>query len=109
MSNQSQSNNKLMAHKDTINDTEKNSVFTPENIVAALEALPKNYIGLVRDNLQEKVDAGTIKKNYSKNWIAKVRNQEEFNEEVLQALVEVGLKVAESPFNFLKKKTPSVR
>lgn len=93
-----------------INVEEKNNAFTPEIIQEALGALPHNYLVLTKKLVGEKFLKGEISKDYSKDWIMKVKKGDAHNEEVLLALVEIGQAALNSPFSFLqkgKKKAPA--
>lgn len=98
-----------MQNKSTIKGNTKNSVFTPKQVKLAFENLPYNYVMPVQDLLQAKVDSGEIKKNYSGEWIKKVKKGEYFNEDIVDALVKVGLENHEKRkvLGLIKKKTPS--
>lgn len=87
-----------------INVEEKNNAFTPEIIQQALKALPRNYLVITKRTISEKFSKGKISKDYSKDWISKVRTGKTYNEEILAVLVEVGQQALKSPFSFLKNK-----
>lgn len=82
-----------MSHKDRNLKEIHTRVLTPEDVKMALENLPSNYIKLVLAVLEEQKDAGEIKKIYTKSYVSKVRNSQDgaFNEEVMNAIVKVGL------------------
>lgn len=98
-----------MLNKSTTNEGIKNSVFTPKDVKKALDNLPYNYILKVQALLQEKVDAGKVEKNYSKQWIIDVKKGNAFNEDIMEALIKIGLENFENKkrFGFKKRKTPS--
>ena len=100
-----------MSHKSTTKENTKNRAFTPKVVKHALDNLPYNYIVQTIRVIEEKIEAGEADRNYSKNYILEVRKGESFNEEILTALVEVGLENLEKQqrFGFKKKKTPSAR
>jgi hypothetical protein len=82
-----------MINKDNIIPLEKNSVYTPEAVNEALESLPTNYVIKVKAILDDWFDNKTIDKTYSKVYISRVKNRdkEAFNEDIMKALVKVGL------------------
>ncbi len=98
-----------MVNKSTTKEEIKNSVFTPKDVEEAFASLPHNYIVKTQELLQEKVDKELIPKNFSKQYIIKARNREIFQEDILNALVQVGLdnKKSMESFGFEKKKTTS--
>ncbi|UOX35284.1 hypothetical protein LXD69_07135 [Flavobacterium sediminilitoris] len=98
-----------MQHKSTTNSGTKISAFTPSDVKTALKHIPYNYILKVQDVLNEKINQGLIEKNFSKTYIAEVRKGEKFNAEIMEALVEVGLKAhaEKKQFGFKNKKTSS--
>jgi hypothetical protein len=101
-----------MKNKDSIIPEEKNKGITPEAISEALDSLPQNYIGQTIEVLIEWKDSGRIKKIYTKRYISKVKLGEDgaFNEDIMNALVEVGLKNKQIKEKFgrkTKKASPS--
>jgi hypothetical protein len=66
---------------------------TPESTEEALNNLPHNYIKLVIQLLTERKNAGEISKVYSKSYVTKVKQELDgaFNEDVMNAIVAVGL------------------
>ncbi|MFV5696656.1 hypothetical protein ACM55G_14600 [Flavobacterium sp. LB3P122] len=81
-------------NKDNIIPEEKNNGITPEAISEALDSLPQNYIVQTLIVLKKWEDSGIIKKSYTKRYISKVKLGEDdaFNEDIMNALVEVGTK-----------------
>ena len=89
-------------NKDNIIIVEKNSGITPEAISEALESLPQNYIVQALKVLNNWKDKGIIEKTYTKRYISKVKLAEDgaFNEDIMNALVEVGVKNKETQEKF---------
>jgi hypothetical protein len=89
-------------NKDNIILVEKNSGITPEAISEALESLPQNYIVQALKVLDNWKDKGIIEKTYTKRYISKVKLAEDgaFNEDIMNALVEVGVKNKETQEKF---------
>ena len=89
-------------NKDNIIPEEKNSGITPEAISEALESLPQNYIVQALKVLDSWKDKGIIEKTYTKRYISKVKLGEDgaFNEDIMNALVEVGVKNKETQEKF---------
>lgn len=81
-------------NKDSIIPEEKNNVLTPDAISEALECLPSNYIVLTLKLLEKKKSSGLIERTYTKDYISKVKTGRDgaFNEDIMNALVEVGVK-----------------
>jgi len=101
-----------MSNKNTTNEDTKISVFTPKVVKAAFDSLPYHFAKPAQEILKKKFDAGTIEKVYSTAWIAKVRNGMVFNEDILNALVEVGQAEQERKRmlkTLQKEKTPSTK
>lgn len=101
-----------MMNKDNIIPLEKNNGITPEAISEALESLPQNYIVQTLEVLEKWKDSGVIKKSYTKRYISKVKLGEDdaFNEDIMNALVVVGLKnktIQEKFGRTTKKASPS--
>lgn len=99
-------------NKDSIIPVEKNNVLTPEAISEAFEALPSNYIVLTLKLLEKQFSNGLIERTYTKDYISKVKTGRDgaFNEDIMNALVEVGMKSKESKEKFgriTKKASPS--
>ena len=96
-------------NKDNIITPKKNNVYTPELVEEALAHLPFNYVLLAFEILKQWKDQGLIKKSFSKRYIIKVANAEQdaFNEDILNALVKVGLEnlQVKKRFGRLTKKT----
>lgn len=98
-----------MTNKDNNIIEEKNNGITPDTVSEALKHLPHNFViqtQRILDNWKEK---GIIEKTYKKRYISKVKLGEDgaFNEDILTALVEVGLKnkEAKQKFGRITKKT----
>lgn len=89
-------------NKDNIIPEEKNSGITPEAISEALESLPQNYIVQALKVLGNWKDKGIIEKTYTKRYISKVKLGEDgaFNEDIMNALVAVGVKNKETQEKF---------
>jgi hypothetical protein len=86
----------------------KNNGVTPSDINDALENLPHNYVKQTLIVLEKWKDSGVIEKSFSKRYIIKVKKADEaaFNEDIMNALVEVGNKNKEVKERFgLTKKT----
>jgi len=101
-----------MTNKDNILPEEKNKGITPEAISEALDSLPQNYIVQALEVLNKWKDIGVIKKTYTKEYISKVKLGKDgaFNEDIMNALVEVGKKNKEIQEKFgriTKKASPS--
>jgi len=101
-----------MINKDNTLLEEKNSVITPEAVIEALDALPHNYVVKTLELLSKWKDEGKIKDIYSKVYISRVRTGDKgaFNEDIMNALVEVGTKNKEVQEKFgriTKKASPS--
>lgn len=99
-------------NKDNIIPLEKNNGITPEAISEALENLPQNYIVQTLKVLEEWKNSGTIKRTFTKRYISKVKLEEDgaFNEDIMNALVVVGLKnktIQEKFGRSTKKASPS--
>jgi hypothetical protein len=88
---------------------EKNRVFTPKESKTALNNLPTKYVAPVMEILDGWSKNGLISKTYSQNYIVNVRNGKNnaFNEDIMQALVLVGLNAIEKKKQFgrITKKT----
>lgn len=99
-------------NKDNINIEEKNNVITPEHTQEALDSLPHNYVVQALAVLDKWKDSGVIDKSYSSRYVIKVKKGDEgaFNEDIMNALVEVGTKNKASKEKFgriTKKASPS--
>jgi hypothetical protein len=88
-------------NKDTI-ILEKNKVITQDTVKEALDNLPYNYVKQTSLILDKWKEHGMITKNYTDRYIIKVKKGEEnaFNEDILNALVVVGLKNKETKEKF---------
>lgn len=91
---------------------EKNSAITPEAVNEALDSLPHNFVVLTLKVLDEWKEQGKIDKTYSKVYISRVKTGDKgaFNEDIMNALVEVGTKNKEIQKKFgriTKKASPS--
>lgn len=78
-------------NKSTQNNVIKNRAYPPKSIVKGLDNLPYNYVNKVLDVLSKKIEAGELFKTYTKRYVQKVKAGEAFNEDIIHALVEVGL------------------
>jgi len=101
-----------MSNKDNIIPEEKNKGITPYAISEALDSLPQNYIVQTLEVLEEWKGSGKIKRIYTKEYISKVKLAKDgaFNEDIMNALVEVGQKNKEIQEKFgrvTKKASPS--
>lgn len=89
---------------------DKTRVFTPKEVEQAMQNLPAKYVGPVWEILKEWKEAGLVDTMYSRNHIVNIRNGKNnaFNEEIMQALVFVGLKRMEvkKQFERITKKAP---
>lgn len=99
-------------NKDSNIPVEKNNGITPEAVSEALESLPQNYIVQTLQVLEKWKDSGIIKKSYTKRYISKVKLGEDdaFNADIMNALVEVGTKHKAEKEKFgrtTKKASPS--
>jgi len=98
-----------MSNKSNINNDTNKSVLTPKVIKNAFDNLPYHFAKPAQEILKQKHAAGEIQKVYSTAWIANVRNGKVFNEDILNALVEVG-QAEQQKKNMLavlqKEKTP---
>lgn len=94
-----------MKHKDSNLKEMDTRVLTPETIEEALNNLPFNYIKQVIEVLTEQKKAGKIEKVYSVRYITMVKNGEAdaFNEEVMNAIVQVGMANVEKRKRFGSK------
>jgi len=83
-----------MINKDNTLSEKKNNVFTPEAVNEALDSLPSNYVKQALIVLEKWKDSGVIEKTYSKVYISRVKTGDKgaFNEDIMNALVEVGTK-----------------
>lgn len=88
-------------NKDTI-ILEKNRAITQDTVKEALDNLPYNYVKQTSLILSKWKEHGMITKNYTDRYIIKVKKGEEnaFNEDILNALVVVGLKNKETKEKF---------
>jgi predicted Zn-dependent protease len=101
-----------MINKDSTIPEEKNNGITPDATIEALENLPYNYIKLTSALLEKWKDDGKIDQTYSEVYISRVKTASKgaFNEDIMNALVEVGEKHLASRKNFgrtTKKASPS--
>lgn len=101
-----------MINKDNTLEDKKNNGITPETVIAALDSLPSNYVKQTSMVLQKWKASGKIEKNYSEVYISRVRtgNKGAFNEDIMNALVEVGTKnkeIKEKYGRITKKASPS--
>lgn len=98
-----------MKNKDNNIIEEKNSAITPESVNEALKFLPHNFVIQTQRILDNWKDKGIIEKTYTKRYISKVKLGEDgaFNEDILTALVQVGMKNKETKKKFgrVTKKT----
>jgi effector-binding domain-containing protein len=98
-----------MINKDNTLRQNKNNGFTPEAISKALESLPHNFVVLASKLLEEWQAEGKIEKTYSKVYISRVKTGDKgaFNEDIMNALVEVGTKNKEikEKYGRITKKT----
>jgi hypothetical protein len=59
----------------------------------ALDSLPSNYVKQAQIVLEQWKESGIITKTYSKVYISRVKTADKaFNEDIMNALVEVGTK-----------------
>lgn len=89
---------------------EKNKGITPEAVSEAMESLPHNFVVLTLKVLEEWKEQGKIDKTYSKVYISRVKTGDKgaFNEDIMHALLEVGIKnkKAQEKFGRITKKAP---
>ncbi len=101
-----------MINKDNTKIEKENSVVTPNAVNEALDSLPSNYVIQAQLILDKWKDSGVIEKSYSKVYISRVKTGDKgaFNLEIMNALVEVGVKNKETQEKFgriTKKASPS--
>jgi hypothetical protein len=98
-----------MINKDSIIIEEKNKAITPRLAADAISNLPHNYVKLTLAVLEGWKKEGKIDKTYSNVYISKVKTGDKgaFNEDIMNALVEVGTKNKKSKEKFgrITKKT----
>lgn len=94
-----------MMNKDTLINTQTIKAFTPNKIKIGLESLPYHYANETMILLDEKFKRGDVSRRYTKRYIQKVKLNEAFNEEVFNALVEIGLKNKKTRSRFEMKKS----
>jgi hypothetical protein len=102
-----------MINKDNTFHENKNNGITPDAISTALGSLPHNFVVLTSKLLEKWKQQGKIEKTYSKVYISRVKTGDKgaFNEDIMNALVEVGLKnkKLQERFGRITKKTPPSR
>jgi hypothetical protein len=101
-----------MINKDNTKIEKENSGVTPNTVNEALGSLPSNYVVQAQILLDNWKDKGIIEKSYSKVYISRVKTGDRgaFNEDIMNALVEVGVKNKETQEKFgriTKKASPS--
>ena len=100
-----------MVNKNTTSQGTKNDVVTPNSTEEALANLPFNYIIKVLEELKSLYQKGESSKEiYTKSYIVRVRKGEAYNEDIMLALVNVGIKEIEKRKRFgrfIKKETSS--
>ena len=91
-----------MINKDNTLSVKENNGITPEAVNEALNSLPSNYVKQALIVLEKWKDSGIITKTYSKVYISRVKTADKgaFNEDIMNALVEVGSKNKESQEKF---------
>lgn len=91
-----------MINKDNTLSVNENNGITPEAVEEALNSLPSNYVKQALIVLEKWKDSGIITKTYSKVYISRVKTADKgaFNEDIMNALVEVGSKNKESQEKF---------
>jgi hypothetical protein len=79
---------------------------SPEAVNEALDSLPSNYVKQAQIVLEQWKESGIITKTYSKVYISRVKTADKgaFNEDIMNALVEVGTKNKEIKVRTYKKK-----
>lgn len=79
-------------------------VITPKKVKEAFKHLPSNYVKLTVAVLEDWKANGEIEKVYGKDYIKKVKNGTDgaFNEDIMRALVAVGLENKEKKKQFGK-------
>jgi hypothetical protein len=95
-----------MINKDNFLREENNGI-TPEAVNEALDSLPSNYVKQAQIVLEQWKESGIITKTYSKVYISRVKTADKgaFNEDIMNALVEVGTKkIKKSKYGRIKKK-----
>jgi predicted transposase YbfD/YdcC len=101
-----------MINKDNTILEEKNKGITPDATIEALVNLPYNYVKLASALLDKWKAEGKIDQTYSNVYISRVKTGDKgaFNEDIMNALVEVGQKNLASKKSFgriTKKASPS--
>jgi hypothetical protein len=98
-----------MINKDNTLSEKENNGITPEAVNEALNSLPSNYVKQALIVLEKWKDSGIITKTYSKVYISRVKTADKgaFNEDIMNALVEVGSKnkKTQETFGRITKKT----
>lgn len=91
-----------MINKDNTLSEKENNGITPEAVNEALNSLPSNYVKQALIVLEKWKDSGIITKTYSKVYISRVKTADKgaFNEDIMNALVEVGSKNIEAQEKF---------
>lgn len=101
-----------MINKDNTFLEKENNGITPDAVNEALDSLPSNYVKQTLIVLEKWKDSGIINKTYSKVYISRVKTADKgaFNEDIMNALVEVGTKnkeIKEKYGRITKKASPS--
>jgi hypothetical protein len=101
-----------MINKDNTFLEKENNGITPEAVNEALDSLPSNYVKQAQIVLEQWKESGIITKTYSKVYISRVKTADKgaFNEDIMNALVEVGTKnkeIKEKYGRITKKASPS--
>ncbi|MBC5840783.1 hypothetical protein H8R23_05140 [Flavobacterium sp. F-380] len=98
-----------MTNKDNTVPAENKKAFTPKLINEALESLPSNYVNQTLIILDKWKDSGLIENTFSRVYISRVKTglNGAFNEDIMNALVEVGMnnKKVQEKFGRKTKKT----
>src|SRR4051812_11656856 len=97
----------LTMNKDNNSLELKNRAITPDEALSALDSLPHDFVQQTKIKLE-----GQGKRVYSDSYISKVKNGDVFNEDIFDALVEVGNDNVASQqkkemFKKLNKKSPA--
>jgi hypothetical protein len=92
-----------MINKQILLEKENNGI-TPE-VNEALDSLPSNYVKQAQIVLEQWKESGIITKTYSKVYL-KTTDKGAFNEDIMNALVEVGTKNKEIEKYGHNKKKP---
>jgi hypothetical protein len=94
-----------MINKQILLEKENNGI-TPE-VNEALDSLPSNYVKQAQIVLEQWKESGIITKTYSKVYL-KTTDKGAFNEDIMNALVKLELKIKKSKSTDITKKSLSI-